>query len=77
MESARYQPRLIFWKVTKGCSRSCIHCRATATELPSPLDLPTTKCLNLTTQVPQSFLPFLVLSGGEPLLQQGVFDFEL
>ena len=36
-----YTPRLIFWEVTKGCNLRCIHCRATATELMSPSDLPT------------------------------------
>jgi MoaA/NifB/PqqE/SkfB family radical SAM enzyme len=77
MESARCQPRLIFWEVTKGCSLSCIHCRASASGLPSPLGLPTTKGLNLTKQTPQPFLPILVLSGGEPPLQQGAFEPEL
>ena len=37
----QYTPRLIFWEVTKGCNLRCIHCRATATELMSPADLPT------------------------------------
>ena len=35
------KPRLIFWEVTKGCNLRCIHCRASATELSSPTDLPT------------------------------------
>jgi MoaA/NifB/PqqE/SkfB family radical SAM enzyme len=37
----QFKPRLIFWEVTKGCNLRCIHCRATATELSSPTDLPT------------------------------------
>ena len=40
-----FKPRLIFWEVTKGCNLRCIHCRATATELMSPSDLPTGKAL--------------------------------
>jgi radical SAM protein with 4Fe4S-binding SPASM domain len=68
------QPRLIFWEVTKGCNLRCIHCRATATELSSPLDLPTTKALNLIEQVSQYALPILVLSGGEPLFRADIFD---
>ena len=74
MNNADYKPRLIFWEVTKGCNLRCIHCRATATELSSPLDLPTTKALNLIKQVSQSFLPILVLSGGEPLFRHDIFD---
>jgi len=69
-----HQPRLIFWEVTKGCNLRCIHCRATATELSSPLDLPTTKALNLIEQVSQYALPILVLSGGEPLFRADIFD---
>ena len=74
MNNVDYKPRLIFWEVTKGCNLRCIHCRATATELSSPLDLPTTKALNLIKQVSQSFLPILVLSGGEPLFRHDIFD---
>jgi len=69
-----YKPRLVFWEVTKGCNLRCIHCRATASELSSPLDLPLTKALNLIKQVSQSSLPILVLSGGEPLFRHDIFD---
>jgi radical SAM protein with 4Fe4S-binding SPASM domain len=74
MKPCEYKPRLIFWEVTKGCNLRCIHCRATATELSSPLDLPTTKALNLIEQVSQYALPILVLSGGEPLFRADIFD---
>jgi radical SAM protein with 4Fe4S-binding SPASM domain len=69
-----HKPRLIFWEVTKGCNLRCIHCRATATELSSPLDLPLTKALNLIEQVSQYALPILVLSGGEPLFRADIFQ---
>src|SRR5260370_3120586 len=68
------KPRLIFWEVTKGCNLRCIHCRATASELSSPFDLPITKALNLIEQVSQLSLPILVLSGGEPLFRSDIFD---
>ena len=74
MKTATYKPRLIFWEVTKGCNLRCIHCRATASELSSKHDLPITKALNLIKQVSQSFLPILVLSGGEPLFRQDIFE---
>jgi len=74
MKTHEYKPRLIFWEVTKGCNLRCIHCRATATELSSPLDLPTTKALNLIEQVSQYALPILVLSGGEPLFRADIFQ---
>ncbi len=69
-----YKPRLIFWEVTKGCNLRCIHCRATATELMSPRDLPTGKALNIISQIADFGNPILVLSGGEPLYRQDIFE---
>ncbi len=73
MKTLKHKPRLIFWEVTKGCNLRCIHCRATATELSSINDLPTTKALNIIKQVSQLSLPILVLSGGEPLFRNDIF----
>src|SRR5208337_869209 len=69
-----YTPRLIFWEVTKGCNLRCIHCRATATELMSPDDLPTKKALDIISQIADFGNPILVLSGGEPLYRQDIFQ---
>lgn len=69
-----FTPRLIFWEVTKGCNLRCIHCRATATELMSPRDLPTGKALNIISQIADFGNPILVLSGGEPLYRNDIFD---
>src|SRR5271169_7071108 len=69
-----YTPRLIFWEVTKGCNLRCIHCRATATELMSPADLPTAKALDIISQVAKFGNPILVLSGGEPLYRPDIFE---
>ena len=69
-----YKPRLIFWEVTKGCNLRCIHCRATATELMSPRDLPTSKALDIISQIADFGNPILVLSGGEPLYRQDIFQ---
>ena len=69
-----YKPRLIFWEVTKGCNLRCIHCRATATELMSPADLPTSKALDIISQIANFSNPILVLSGGEPLYRHDIFQ---
>ena len=69
-----YTPRLIFWEVTKGCNLRCIHCRATATELMSPADLPTDRALNIIDQIAGFANPILVLSGGEPLYRPDIFQ---
>jgi AdoMet-dependent heme synthase len=69
-----FKPRLIFWEVTKGCNLRCIHCRATATELMSPQDLPTAKALDIIKQIADFGNPILVLSGGEPLYRRDIFQ---
>jgi radical SAM protein with 4Fe4S-binding SPASM domain len=66
--------RLVFWEVTKGCNLRCIHCRATATELSSPTDLPTDKALKIIDQIAEAANPILVLSGGEPLYRSDIFQ---
>jgi AdoMet-dependent heme synthase len=71
---AEYKARLIFWEVTKGCNLRCIHCRASATELSSPKDLPTAKALNIIDQIAEAANPILVLSGGEPLYRSDIFQ---
>jgi AdoMet-dependent heme synthase len=68
------KPRLVFWEVTKGCNLRCIHCRATATELSSPLDLPTAKAREIIEQISDYASPILVLSGGEPLYRRDIFE---
>jgi hypothetical protein len=50
-------PRLVFWEVTKGCNLRCVHCRATATELASPTDLPTPKALDIIDQIAEFCKP--------------------
>jgi len=69
-----FKPRLVFWEVTKGCNLRCIHCRATATELMSPADLPTAKALDIIRQIANFGNPILVLSGGEPLYRPDIFE---
>src|SRR5947209_2054168 len=66
--------RLVFWEVTKGCNLRCIHCRASATELSSPLDLSTEKALGIIDQIAAAANPILVLSGGEPLFRSDIFQ---
>lgn len=73
-EKIDLKPRLVFWEVTRGCNLRCIHCRASATELSSPLDLPKSVALNLIDQISQYASPILVLSGGEPLYRADIFD---
>src|SRR5579862_3120224 len=68
------KPRLIFWELTKGCNLRCIHCRASATELSSPDDLSTGAAKAIIDQIAEVSKPILVLSGGEPLFREDIFE---
>jgi radical SAM protein with 4Fe4S-binding SPASM domain len=68
------KPRLVFWELTKGCNLRCIHCRASATELSSPTDLPTQAAKDIIDQIAEVSHPILVLSGGEPLFRKDIFE---
>ncbi|MGH9803658.1 MAG: radical SAM protein, partial [Candidatus Acidiferrales bacterium] len=59
--------------MTTGCNLRCLHCRATAQELASPLDLSTAQALRVVEQVSSYAHPILVLSGGEPLFRKDLF----
>jgi AdoMet-dependent heme synthase len=72
--ASQFIPRLVFWEVTKGCNLRCIHCRASATELSSPTDLPTKTALGVIDQIASFANPILVLSGGEPLYRSDIFQ---
>src|SRR6202158_5342247 len=72
--AGQHLPRLVFWEVTKGCNLRCVHCRATATELCSPNDLPTAMALDIIDQIAAEANPILVLSGGEPLYRADIFQ---
>ena len=74
LQANSFLPRLIFWELTKGCNLRCIHCRASATELQSPKDLPTRTALGIIDQIAAAANPILVLSGGEPLYRSDIFQ---
>ncbi|MBZ5719183.1 MAG: radical SAM protein [Acidobacteriia bacterium] len=74
LQGTENKARLVFWEVTKGCNLRCIHCRASATELSSPSDLPTRTALGIIDQIAEAANPILVLSGGEPLYRSDIFQ---
>lgn len=69
-----FLPRRIYWELTRACNLRCIHCRATPTELASPDELPTRVCLDIIDQIAEVSQPALVLTGGEPLLREDLYE---
>jgi AdoMet-dependent heme synthase len=70
------RPMLVFWEITRSCLLACRHCRASATAEPLPGELDTAEGLALIDQVAAFGRPYpiLVLTGGDCLLREDVFD---
>lgn len=66
--------RLVFWETTTSCNLKCIHCRASAAECRSPEELTTDQSYALLREIASFAKPVIVLSGGEPLVRDDIFD---
>lgn len=68
------QLRLIFWETTTVCNLKCIHCRACAAADRSPEELTLGQSRVLLDEIASFSKPVIVLSGGEPLMRDDIFD---
>jgi len=70
------RPMLVFWEITRSCLLACRHCRASATAAPLAGELDSAEGLDLIDQVAGFGRPYpiLVLTGGDCLLRDDVFD---
>ncbi|MCJ7684603.1 MAG: radical SAM protein, partial [Desulfobacteraceae bacterium] len=66
--------RLVAWELTRRCNLNCVHCRAGSERGPYPGELNTTQCLELLAQISEVGKPIVILTGGEPLLREDIFD---
>ncbi|MDO8588606.1 MAG: heme b synthase [Armatimonadota bacterium] len=71
---SEYVPRLIFWETTVACNLKCVHCRASAVDFRSPDDLTTQESFKLLDEIASFAKPVIVLSGGEPLVRDDIYD---
>ncbi len=62
------------WEVTRSCNLNCVHCRAASDRGPYPGELGTEKCLEILDQIRSVGEPIVILTGGEPLLRNDIFD---
>ncbi len=66
--------RLVAWEMTRSCNLNCVHCRAAAERGPYPGELDTEKGFQILDQIAQVGQPIVILTGGEPLLREDVFE---
>ena len=70
----KHQPRLVAWEVTRNCNLNCVHCRAAACRGPYAGELSTQKCREILDQIAEVGRPIIILTGGEPLLREDIFE---
>jgi len=66
--------RLVFWETTTRCNLDCVHCRASAGPEARPDELTTDEALAFVRSLASFADPILVLSGGEPLCRDDIFE---
>ena len=66
--------RLVAWETTRRCNLKCKHCRAVAEDHPYDNELDTKASFRLLDQIAEVGKPIIILTGGEPLLRQDIFD---
>jgi heme b synthase len=66
--------RMIAWELTRSCNLNCLHCRAAAEQGPYAGELATEPCFRFIDEVAAFSRPVLILTGGEPLLREDVFE---
>jgi heme b synthase len=70
----KHIPRLIFWELTTQCNLSCIHCRAESGANRPERELSLHEIRGVIDDIVSEYRPILVLTGGEPLYREDVYD---
>jgi heme b synthase len=69
-----FEPRWLAWEITGKCNLNCIHCRSSSTMGSDQEDFTLKEAKALIDDITAFAKPVVVLSGGEPLLREDVFE---
>ncbi|NLZ17936.1 MAG: radical SAM protein [Desulfobulbaceae bacterium] len=70
-----FTPKWIAWEITRRCNFSCVHCRSSSElEVSGHPDFSFDEAKRILADIRSYANPVVVLSGGEPLLREDVFD---
>lgn len=70
-----YIPHIISWNITKRCNLHCSHCYLEAVNSEVSDELSLKECFRIIDEITLiNPAPLLILTGGEPLLREGIFD---
>src|SRR5664279_6374074 len=71
---SEFIPKWIAWETTQKCNLRCVHCRCSSEMNSSEGDFTTEEGKKLLKEIADFSKPVVVLSGGEPLLRQDIFE---
>lgn len=69
-----FEPKWLAWEITGKCNLNCIHCRSSSSMGSDQGDFTFEEAKALIDDITSFSKPVVVLSGGEPLLREDVFD---
>jgi heme b synthase len=70
-----FAPKWIAWEITRRCNLRCVHCRsASEEEIKGHPDFSTAEAFRIIDDIVSYAKPVVVLSGGEPLKREDVFE---
>jgi len=72
--AAKFIPLVLSWNLTRKCNLKCSHCYINAGTSELKNELTTIESKQLIDQIAEVSRPLLILSGGEPLLREDVYD---
>ena len=66
--------QLLAWEITRSCNLFCAHCRGSSVHGDYENELSTEECFRLIDEILEAGRPIIILTGGEPLCRQDVFQ---
>jgi radical SAM protein with 4Fe4S-binding SPASM domain len=70
-----FKPKWIAWEITRRCNLRCVHCRSSSElEAKGHPDFSREEAFRILENIAGYAKPVVVLSGGEPLIREDVFD---
>ena len=69
-------PLNVYWEMTQACALACRHCRMEAMTSADPMELTFDEGIDFLEQIPEfgEPLPHLILTGGDPLARNDLFE---
>lgn len=70
-----FEPKWIAWEITRRCNLKCVHCRSSSEEeAKGHPDFSLDEAKRVLDDISSYANPVMVLSGGEPLLREDIFE---